>query len=150
MADSALQGLIELYEGVEPELPDLWTGLQPEGTARTPPNAMLTDKGTVPRMQRGKGKNGNTGIKYETFKGLFQLWYAGKQSMDPLQNGYAAAVAGATALKAVLLPFALDVDNARQTYLTYENCPVVADSTRGTEGQFVFRADIPVTAVLDY
>jgi hypothetical protein len=150
MAATAVQGLIELYEDVTPDLPTLWTGLQPEGTARTPPNAMLTDKGAQPTMQRLKGKGGNTGIKYETFKGLFQLWYAGEASEDPNQNGYNAAVAGATALKAVLLPFALEVDLARQTYLTYQNCPVVADSTRGTVGQFVFRADIPVTAVLDY
>ena len=152
MAATVLQALGDLYETVDTptELPSLYSGVIPEGGAVNFPQGRMVHKGTVPTYQRGRGKNGNTGIKYETTKVTFQLWYAGQVSTDPDQNGFNAADDAAERLMAVLTPLALQVDNSTQTVLRVDKKTVDYDGTRAGQGQFVFRADVDVTAQVDY
>lgn len=150
MAATVLKALGDLYETVSPALPSLWSGDQPEGTARTFPNAAMIHLGTVPNYQRGKGKNGASGIKFETTRVTFKLWYAGSAGAGPTQNGFDAADLASEALMAAMTPLVLAVTGAQATVLKIDKKTVNRDGTRGSQGQFVFRADVDVTAQVDY
>lgn len=152
MATTVLQALGDLYESVSTpnQLPSLYSGVIPEGTQKLFPCARFVHKGTVPTYQKGRGKNGDSGIKYETTRGTFQLWYAGTNDVDPQQNGFDAADVAAESLMAVLTPLALTVDNAAATVLRIDKKTISYDQARAGQGQFIFRADVDVTAQVDY
>ncbi len=134
MAATPLAALGDLYESVSPTLPVLWAEIQPEGRARNLPNGMISQKNSVPLVQRNAGVNGSTGVRVETVKARFSMWFAGRD----------LAGTALSSLLAYLTPFAVTVTGAK-TYLHVDDSSVPFEPQRGPQGEYVFVAWADVT-----
>jgi hypothetical protein len=141
VATTVIDALGDLYEGLTPALPTpLWAGQQPEGTARALPNACLEETGRSDfGVQANAGANGGTGVRFETTRWRFSLWYA----------GMADAAAGAAQLAAALTPKVVTVTGAK-TACEVERTATVAAAERGPDGEFLYRAEVDVRVAVAY
>ncbi len=140
MAATPIRALGDVYGTVTPALPELWVGVQPEGTARTFPNGDLVQTKRVSATQGAASVNGGTGIRYETVWAKFSLWY---ESWD-------GADAALTTLLNKLTPKAATVTGAT-TVMEIEGSGVPDEpQKRGPQGQYVFMAWAAVKMQVDY
>jgi hypothetical protein len=121
--------LVEVYLA-EDGLPTLWFNQAPEGTARSLPNAVLTDREDAPSYDSG-GNNG-----YMTAAATFT--FLGEHS---------DVETAALALIAALTPAVLTVTDKR-VRLYRGRYEIVRSAQRGPDGEFLDEATVEYTAEL--
>ncbi len=131
-----LQALKDRYETVTvPGWPAFWSGIQPEGSARTFPNHLCVHRGDRPlKFQQTAGGRVVCALR------------TGRVALSFFAEGEAAADDLATTLQGVLEASALEVRGDENVWLFQDEYQLLNIRTRGPLGQFIFEARTTYTA----